>query len=153
MLPFPNCHPLVFCDELLNFLLLAFCSCSYWLTVVRQITDVPAAILQVFRPTLHTAATHAGLSTDMTKLIRIVLLHKKFHYGTLMVYYITVSQSVAVDYGQVFVGLCCTCVSSCKKGIQLLAQSCSINKIYINLCCSLRSLEPSYIYLLHEILN
>jgi hypothetical protein len=125
-------------------------------TVVRQIADVPAAILEVFHPTLHIAATHAGISTDMTKLIKYirsstVLLYKEFNHGTLMIRYIIVSHFVAVDYGKVFVGVCCTCVSSCRKGIQLLTQSCCVNKIYINLCCSLCLLQSSYIYLLREI--
>jgi hypothetical protein len=68
-----------------------------------------------------------------------------------MIRYIIASHFVAVVYEDIYVGVCCTCVSSCRKGIQLLIQSCCVNKTYINLCCSLRLLQSSYIYLLHEI--
>jgi hypothetical protein len=44
---FPNCCSLVFCDEHINFQLIAICSGGSWSTTVRQIGDVPVAIFEV----------------------------------------------------------------------------------------------------------
>jgi hypothetical protein len=43
---FPNRHPLVFCDEGISFLLVAFCGSGTWSTAARQIGGIPVAIFR-----------------------------------------------------------------------------------------------------------
>jgi hypothetical protein len=53
--------------------------------VVRQIAHVPAAILEELHPTPHIAATHAGISTDMTKLIKYICDRTVLNHGMLII--------------------------------------------------------------------
>jgi hypothetical protein len=100
---FLNCHHLVFCDDSVNFRLITFCGGGSSLTTARQISDIPVAIPEVFHPTLNTDGNHAGISIEMTKLIkdvcsRISLLYDEFNCNKLAKQYIIYSHSVTVDW-------------------------------------------------------
>lgn len=79
---FLNCHLLVFCDEHIDFLLVAFCAGGSWLITARQIGDAPFAIFEVFHLVLHIAATHARIPVDMIRLTKgvcsIIVVYKEF---------------------------------------------------------------------------
>jgi hypothetical protein len=62
-------HPLVFCDEYINFLLIAVCGDCSWSNAAKQIGDAPLSIFKVFHLTSHTAGTHTGITINMTKSI------------------------------------------------------------------------------------
>jgi hypothetical protein len=58
----------------------------------RQISNSLVAIFEVFHTTFHSAGNHAGISTDMTKSIKVVcsrtaLLHEELNHSTLVKQY------------------------------------------------------------------
>jgi hypothetical protein len=85
----PNHHLLVFCDEHIIFLLVALHGGGSWWTAVRQIINVPVSVFEMFHPVLQTAGNHAGISTNITQLIkdvcgRTVVLHDEFSHTMLV---------------------------------------------------------------------
>lgn len=67
----------VFCDESINFLLIAFCGRDFWSPAARQIRSVPVVIFEVFKSLSHIGSTHAGISIYMAK-------DQSLHAGKLM---------------------------------------------------------------------
>jgi hypothetical protein len=86
---FLNCQPSVFCDEHVNFLLIAFCSDGSRSTVARKIGLVPDTIFEVSL-TSHTVDTDERIPIDMKKksvkdvCSRVTLIYKEFSHSTLV---------------------------------------------------------------------
>jgi hypothetical protein len=85
---FSNPQPSIFCSDNINFLLIAFCGSGFWSAAVRQTGDSLVAIPEVFHRKSHSADTHRGISTDITKFItnicsRTVLLYIEFDHSML----------------------------------------------------------------------
>jgi hypothetical protein len=96
-----------------------------WPTASRQTSNVHIAIFEVFHPTSHTAATHAGILIDMIKLVknvcsRNVLFYKEFNHSMQVKWYSIYSPFVTGDY-EAWLHVYWTYIPDCRKQLQLSA--------------------------------
>jgi hypothetical protein len=90
----------------------------------RQISNVPAAIFEVFHTTFHTAGTNAGIYTDMTKSDKVVcsrtaLLYDELNHSTLLKQYSILAAAIFLQWimDKYLVHMSCICISDCRKQI------------------------------------
>jgi hypothetical protein len=134
-----------FCDECINFHLVAFRGGCSWSTAVRQIGDVPDASFEVFHPTSHTAGTHAEISIYMTKLINDIcsrtVLYEEFNHSMLANY----TSLTAILLQWAADKYWCSCAGAGRAVGRIDPSLVMSTKHTINRRCSLLPAPPQYI--------